>query len=88
VIRPPYASTALHFTAEEFFGITIQAGTSRHAAAQATARPCVVLHLPGIAVDVDNPADLRLLASLAGDTRAQRLARRWAVADFPIAANE
>jgi 2-phospho-L-lactate guanylyltransferase len=58
------------------------------AAAQATGRPCVVLHLPGIAVDVDNPADLRLLASLAGDTRAQRLARRWAVADFPIAANE
>jgi 2-phospho-L-lactate guanylyltransferase len=45
------------------------------AAAQATGKPCVVLQLPGIAVDVDNPADLETLVSLAGETRAQRLAR-------------
>src|SRR5579863_5279747 len=45
------------------------------AAAQATGKPCVVLELPGIAVDVDNPADLRQLISLPGETRAQRLAR-------------
>jgi 2-phospho-L-lactate guanylyltransferase len=48
-----------------------------HAAAQATGKPCVVLELPGIAVDVDNPSDLQRLISLPGNTRAQRLARRW-----------
>jgi 2-phospho-L-lactate guanylyltransferase len=48
-----------------------------HTSAQATGKPCIVLNLPGIAVDVDNPADLRQLRSLAGDTRAQRLARVW-----------
>ena len=49
-----------------------------HAAAQATGKPCVVLNLPGIAVDVDNPADLQQLLSLPGKTRAQRLAREYA----------
>jgi 2-phospho-L-lactate/phosphoenolpyruvate guanylyltransferase len=49
-----------------------------HAAAQATGKPCVVLPLPGIAVDVDNPADLQQLVSLPGETRAQRLAREYA----------
>jgi 2-phospho-L-lactate guanylyltransferase len=48
-----------------------------HAAAQGTGKPCMVLNLPGIAVDVDNPPDLRQLLSLPGDTRAQRLARSW-----------
>jgi len=49
-----------------------------HAAAQATGKPCVVLNLPGIAVDVDNPEDLEQLLSLPGKTRAQRLARGYA----------
>jgi len=48
-----------------------------HAAAQATGKPCVVLSLPGIAVDVDNPSDLQHLISLPGETRAQRLAREY-----------
>ena len=48
-----------------------------HAAAQGTGKPCVVLNLPGIAVDVDNPPDLRQLLSLPGDTHAQRLAKSW-----------
>ena len=47
------------------------------AVAQATGKPCVVIALPGIAVDVDNPADLQQLLSIPGDTRAQRLARSW-----------
>ena len=51
-----------------------------HATAQATGKPCVVLSLPGIAVDVDNPADLQRLVSLPGETRAQRLAREFAQA--------
>ena len=48
-----------------------------HAAAQATGKPCIVLNLPGIAVDVDNPEDLQQLISLPGSTRAQRLAREY-----------
>ena len=48
-----------------------------HAAAQATGEPCIVLHLPGIAVDVDNPSDLQQLILLPGETRAQQLARGW-----------
>lgn len=46
-----------------------------HAAAQATGKPCVVLNLPGIAVDVDNPEDLEQLRALPGNTRSQHLAR-------------
>jgi 2-phospho-L-lactate/phosphoenolpyruvate guanylyltransferase len=58
------------------------------AAAQATGRPCVVLPLPGIAVDVDNPSDLKQLVELPGETRAQRLARQWDLTEYPLAANE
>lgn len=47
------------------------------AAAQATGKPCVVLHLPKIAVDVDNPADLSELLSHPGETRTQSLIRQW-----------
>ena len=49
-----------------------------HAAAQATGKPCIVLNLPSIAVDVDNPSDLQKLLESPGDTRAQRLAREYA----------
>jgi 2-phospho-L-lactate/phosphoenolpyruvate guanylyltransferase len=48
-----------------------------HAAAQATGKPCIVLQLPGIAVDVDNPSDLQQLIALPGETSAQRLVRGW-----------
>ena len=58
------------------------------AAAQGTGKPCVVLSLPGIALDVDNPSDLRALAAAPGETRAQRLVRQWQLADLPVAANE
>jgi len=54
-----------------------------HAAAQATGKPCVVLQLPGIAVDVDNPSDLQQLISLPGETRSQRLARDLCGAGAP-----
>src|SRR5579863_6120575 len=37
------------------------------AAACVTRKPCVVLRLPGIALDVDNPAELRLLAQSPGE---------------------
>lgn len=59
-----------------------------HAAAQATRKPCVVLSLPGIALDIDNPSDLRALAAAPGETHAQRLVRQWQLDDPPVAANE
>ena len=58
------------------------------AAARATQKPCVVLSLPGIALDADNPADLVQLAAAPGQTRAQRLVRQWNSPDLPVAANE
>jgi 2-phospho-L-lactate/phosphoenolpyruvate guanylyltransferase len=48
-----------------------------YAAAQATGKHCVILNLPGIAVDVDNPEDLEQLLSLPGETRSQRLMREY-----------
>ncbi len=59
-----------------------------HAAAQATGKPCMVLSLPGIALDVDTPSDLRALAAASGETRAQRLVRQWQLTDLPVAAYE
>ena len=47
------------------------------AAAEATGKPCVILELAGIGLDVDSPADLRRLLASSGDTHAQRLARAW-----------
>lgn len=59
-----------------------------HATAQSTGKPCVVLSLPGIALDVDNPSDLIALAAAPGETHAQRLVRQWQLDDLPLAANE
>ncbi len=51
------------------------------AAARATGKPVEVLHLPGIGLDVDEPADLAGLLAAPGDTRAQRLVRQWNMAE-------
>jgi len=59
-----------------------------HAAAKATGKPCVILSLPGVALDVDDPEDLRTLAAAPGETRAQRLIRQWRLSDLRLAANE
>lgn len=57
-------------------------------AARATGLPCVVLSLPGIALDIDNPADLQQLAAAPGERRSQALARQWDIRDYLLAANE
>lgn len=80
VLRRPAALFPLRFGNDSF--------KPHLAAAQATGKPCVVLPLPGIAVDVDDPADLQKLIHLPGDTRAQRLARSWNLRDYPLAVNE
>ena len=46
-------------------------------AAQATGQPCIVLRLPRIGLDVDNPADLAQLLGAEGNTRSQQLLRSW-----------
>jgi 2-phospho-L-lactate guanylyltransferase len=58
------------------------------AAARATQKPCTVLSLPGIALDIDNPFELRQLAEAPGETRSQRLVRQWDLRDLQLAANE
>jgi 2-phospho-L-lactate/phosphoenolpyruvate guanylyltransferase len=80
VLRRPAALFPLRFGNDSF--------KPHLASARATGKSCVVLSLPGIAVDVDNPADLKQLVELPGETRAQRLARTWDVTDYPLAANE
>ena len=47
------------------------------AAAKATGLPCVVLNLPGIALDVDRADDLYELATAGGERRSQMLVRSW-----------
>jgi 2-phospho-L-lactate/phosphoenolpyruvate guanylyltransferase len=46
-------------------------------AARATGKTCIVLHLPGFALDIDSPADLQQLAATPGSSRAQSLIRDW-----------
>jgi 2-phospho-L-lactate/phosphoenolpyruvate guanylyltransferase len=58
------------------------------AAARATGKPCVVLSLAGIALDIDGPWDLRQLAMASGETHSQQLARRWNLADLSLAVNQ
>jgi len=48
-------------------------------AARATGKPCVVLRLPGVELDVDTPADLALLIATETRTRTQKLLGDWHV---------
>jgi 2-phospho-L-lactate guanylyltransferase len=58
------------------------------AAARATRKPCMVLSLPGIGLDIDNPADLHQLAATPGETRAQRFARQLDLSELSSAASQ
>lgn len=58
------------------------------AAARSSGKSCVVLSSPGIALDIDNPADLRQLAAAPGETRSQRIVRQWDLSEPALAANE
>jgi len=42
-----------------------------------TGRELVILEMPGIGLDIDNPHELDLLVQRSGDTSAQRLLRSW-----------
>src|SRR5437879_4543371 len=58
------------------------------AAARATQKPCIVLSLPGIALDVDSPADLKKLIAAPGETRSQCLARQWNLDAYWLAVHD
>ncbi len=42
-----------------------------------TGKELVVLEMPGIGLDIDNPDELEMLVARAGETSAQRLLRSW-----------
>jgi 2-phospho-L-lactate guanylyltransferase len=42
-----------------------------------TGTPLVILEMPGIGLDIDNPHELAMLMEREGDTHAQRLLRSW-----------
>jgi 2-phospho-L-lactate guanylyltransferase len=78
VYRRPAALFPLRFGTDSF---------KPHLSA-ASGKSCVVLSLPGIALDVDNPADLRQLAAAPGESRSRQLVREWDLSDLSLAANE
>jgi len=69
VLRRPAALFPLRFGNNSFM--------PHLAAAIATDKSCVVLSLPGIALDIDTPEDLRELAEAPGNKRSQVLARKF-----------
>ena len=68
-LRRPANLFPLHFGNDSF--------RPHLAAAKATGKPCVILQLPTIASDVDNPEDLQGLIAHPGESRTQRLVREW-----------
>ncbi|MGH9531979.1 MAG: 2-phospho-L-lactate guanylyltransferase [Terriglobales bacterium] len=73
VLRRPGALFPLRFGNDSFL--------PHRRSAESTGMPVVILELPGIALDVDRPADLAQLLAHAGDRRSQRLVRAWDIAE-------
>jgi len=46
-----------------------------------TGKELVILEMPGIGLDIDNPHELELLVQRDGDTSAQRLLRSWSLGE-------
>jgi 2-phospho-L-lactate guanylyltransferase len=53
-----------------------------------TSKPLVLLELPGIGLDIDNPQELELLVQRPGNTHAQCLLRSWGIGSQNHAALE
>ena len=71
ILRRPAAIIPLRFGNDSFL--------PHCEAMKKTGKPLVILELPGIGLDIDNPSELELLARRAGNTHAQRLLRFWGV---------
>jgi len=71
ILRRPASLIPLRFGNDSFIP---------HCEAMArTGKALVILEMPGISLDVDNPHELGLLARRAGNTHAQRLLRSWGI---------
>lgn len=44
-----------------------------------TGKELIILEMPGIGLDIDNPHELEMLVRREGDTHAQRLLRSWGI---------
>ncbi len=69
ILRRPASLIPLRFGNDSFL--------PHCAAMQETRKALVILELPGIGLDIDNPHELDLLLAREGDTNAQRLLRSW-----------
>jgi 2-phospho-L-lactate guanylyltransferase len=69
VLRTPARLIPLHFGNDSFL--------PHCEAVRKTGKPLVILEMPGIALDIDNPHELDLLLQREGDTNSQRLLREW-----------
>lgn len=71
VLRRPAALIPLRFGNDSFL--------PHRAAVEDTGRPCLVLRLPGIGLDVDTPQDLHRLLARPLRTRTQHLLLEWGI---------
>ena len=69
ILRRPAAIIPLRFGNDSFL--------PHCEAMKRTGKELVILEMPGIGLDIDNPHELELLARRDGDTNAQRLLRAW-----------
>src|SRR5450755_1406611 len=74
ILRRPASIIPLRFGNESFL--------PHCEAMKKTGKPLIILEMPGIALDIDNPHELQLLLQRDGDTHAQRLLRSWGFASL------
>ncbi|HEY4963018.1 MAG TPA: 2-phospho-L-lactate guanylyltransferase [Terriglobales bacterium] len=72
ILRRPASIIPLRFGNESFL--------PHCEAMKKTGKPLIILEMPGIGLDIDNPHELEMLAQRVGDTHAQRLLRSWGIA--------
>ena len=72
ILRRPATIIPLRFGSDSFL--------PHCEAMKKTGKPLIILEMPGIGLDIDNPHELELLVRRAGDTHAQRLLRSWGIA--------
>lgn len=69
ILRRPASIIPLHFGNDSF--------VPHCEAMKNTSKELIILEMPGIGLDVDNPHELEMLVQRAGETRAQNLLRSW-----------
>jgi 2-phospho-L-lactate/phosphoenolpyruvate guanylyltransferase len=80
ILRRPAAIIPLRFGNDSFLP---HCEAMRH-----TGKELVILEMPGIGLDIDNPHELELLVRREGSTHAQRLLRSWGFGEHEVDAWE